>query len=72
MNTVHEIEIDENGITCSFFFFHISRINLSRSFFNYFKNNSFHRLQSECSLKFDYVSLQNNLRTYHKEKDLMN
>jgi hypothetical protein len=69
INTVYEVEIAENRITCSFL--HISRITLSRSFFNYFTNNSFHRLQSERSLKYDYISLQNNLRAYHKEKDLM-
>jgi hypothetical protein len=63
-NTVYENETAENGITYSFF--HVSQIILSRSFFNYFKNTSFHRLQTERSLEYGYISLQNNLRAYDK------
>jgi hypothetical protein len=48
INSVYEVEIAENGITFSFL--HTSQIILSRSFFNYFKINSSHRLQSERSL----------------------
>jgi hypothetical protein len=47
-------------------FLRTPQIILSRPFFNYLKINSFHRLQSECSLECESAGLQNSFYAYHK------